>query len=187
MLELYEEWTKEELPSNYFSEIIRVGEQFGIFCYEPKAKYVLDIGSGNGIYGGKPQKEIGYKYHLYPDIIESDVLDNPYAKQFVKMDARNILFRDELFDVIICATSLDHIPDLDKVFSEVKRSLKKEGHFYIWVWVFNKETKPNEHHIWSFTEENIMPRLKNYFTVERVKKVSSKNDSGNHYFIKVKK
>ncbi|WP_293138876.1 class I SAM-dependent methyltransferase [Okeania sp. SIO3I5] len=58
------------------------------------------------------------------DYISAD-LYSPRA--MVKMDITNILYEDNLFDVIICSHVLEHIPDDRKAMSELWRVLKHGG------------------------------------------------------------
>ena len=46
------------------------------------------------------------------------------------IDIQEIPYEDETFDVVIANMMLYHVPDIDKGLAEVRRVLKKEGHFY---------------------------------------------------------
>ena len=46
------------------------------------------------------------------------------------IDIQEIPFKDDYFDIVIANYMLYHVPDIDKAVSEVRRVLKKGGHFY---------------------------------------------------------
>jgi len=45
-------------------------------------------------------------------------------------DAQHLQYKDEQFDFVFCSYSLQCIPDMDKALQEIKRVLKKDGHFF---------------------------------------------------------
>lgn len=45
--------------------------------------------------------------------------------------AQEICFRSEMFDAVICTEVLEHTPDIDGVFAEVSRVLKRNGIFIL--------------------------------------------------------
>lgn len=55
-----------------------------------------------------------------------------------KVDITNILYDDNMFDVIICNHVLEHIPDEQKALSELIRVLKKGGKAFLNVPVFEQ-------------------------------------------------
>lgn len=50
--------------------------------------------------------------------------------EYKVLDIQEIPYEDETFDVIIANMMLYHVPDIDKGLAEVRRVLKKGGHFY---------------------------------------------------------
>lgn len=50
---------------------------------------------------------------------------------FVKMDAENLTFDDNSFDMVCLSNTLHHLPDIEKVLKEMKRVLKPNGYFII--------------------------------------------------------
>lgn len=46
------------------------------------------------------------------------------------IDIQEIPFKDDYFDIVIANYMLYHVPDIDRAVSEVRRVLKKGGHFY---------------------------------------------------------
>lgn len=49
---------------------------------------------------------------------------------FQLIDTQNIIYDDNMFDIVIANHMLYHVPNIDKAISEIKRVMKKEGCFY---------------------------------------------------------
>jgi len=47
------------------------------------------------------------------------------------MDAKKMLFEDNLFDIVICSAVAEIEPELHKVLSEIRRVLKPGGNLYL--------------------------------------------------------
>lgn len=50
--------------------------------------------------------------------------------EYKVIDIQEIPYEDEAFDVVIANMMLYHVPDIDKGLAEVRRVLKRGGHFY---------------------------------------------------------
>ena len=50
--------------------------------------------------------------------------------EYKVIDIQEIPYEDETFDVVIANMMLYHVPDIDKGLAEVRRVLKRGGHFY---------------------------------------------------------
>lgn len=50
---------------------------------------------------------------------------------FTVMDAKKMLFEDNLFDIVICSAVAEIEPELHKVLSEIRRVLKPGGNLYL--------------------------------------------------------
>lgn len=103
----------------------------------------LDLGSSTGIIDNvladKFKKVIGC------DIDKGAV---EFAKQSFKKknlefrleDAMNLSFKDNFFDIVICAQVYEHVPNPNKMFDEIYRILKKGGICYFAalnkLWIF---------------------------------------------------
>ncbi|MCP4704928.1 MAG: methyltransferase domain-containing protein [candidate division Zixibacteria bacterium] len=71
-----------------------------------------------------------------------EILYNP-------MNAENLLFDDDYFDTVAMRHSMHHLPDIDKVLSEMKRVLKPKGLLIIGeLFQDPKTVKPNSHRHW---------------------------------------
>jgi ubiquinone/menaquinone biosynthesis C-methylase UbiE len=103
-----------------------------------EGKVVLDLGCGPG---GKtcnymtlgPKRVVGVD-NSYDAIAQAerarDVLVPPedrHKLEFACVDAGDLPFPDEYFDVITCSDSFEHFPNARKVLSEAARVLKEHG------------------------------------------------------------
>ncbi len=99
---------------------------------------ILEIGCGNGILWKTNLDKI--EEHLH--IILTDfslgmlkdaqkVLSNSQNRfEFKVMDAQEITYPDNYFDIVIANLMLYHVPNRKKAFSEITRVLKMDGSFY---------------------------------------------------------
>ena len=87
---------------------------------------VLDVGCG-------PQPVPSYLAG-YPigQISGIDPIASVHPFEFVHGVAENMPWDDNTFDCVVCATSLDHVIDPDRVITEVVRVLKPGGVFLLW-------------------------------------------------------
>lgn len=87
---------------------------------------LLDLGCGE-----KPYKLV-YD-HLCESSIGIDVETCKHEQKYVDVfaSADQIPFADETFHTVLCTNVLEHVPDMEKAFSEISRVLKKGGHLII--------------------------------------------------------
>jgi len=92
---------------------------------------VLDIGCGTGYFSRL------FKNAKYVGIDSSEeyvsFANRKYGGKFFVMDATKMNFNKNVFDGVLMVSFLHHIPDneLKKIFSDVKRVLKKDGKLII--------------------------------------------------------
>ena len=116
----------------------RSGLQLGIARYTfagqyVKDKKVLEIACENG-YGASYLLSKGAQEVTGGDISEQAI---QYAKEhykadglnFLRLDAQQLLFADESFDVIVAFEVIEHLEDYNKFLIECKRVLKRDGIF----------------------------------------------------------
>jgi SAM-dependent methyltransferase len=132
---------------------------------------VLDIGCGpqrvpiyledypiEGLYGIDPLSEpIHHPFHFFEGLAEF----LPWA--------------DSQFNLVVAATSLDHVLLLDEVFSEVRRVLSPDGMFVVWVSFIpgseaydpyqKKIKKVDEYHLFHFGREWFLTAIDPFFTI----------------------
>lgn len=96
---------------------------------------ILEIGCGTGknteFLQTKAAKLIGADF-------SAEMLEKAKAKitsenvEFRQMDLRNEWsFAENSFDLVTCSLALEHIENIDFVFAQAARVLRKDGHFYI--------------------------------------------------------
>lgn len=101
-----------------------------------KDKMILDIGCGDG-YG--PDYLARVASRVTGIDYEEDIILKAQRKyilpnlKFLCMEAANLDFRDNSFDIICSFQVIEHIPEnnLEQYLSEIKRVLKPEGVFYL--------------------------------------------------------
>lgn len=88
--------------------------------YKIKAKTVLDLGCGRGMFV-KHCREKGMEAY---GVDFSDYAGTLIPEWFIKQDIRKELpFPNKKFDVVICSAVFEHLPeeDIDKVYKEMQR------------------------------------------------------------------
>lgn len=109
-------------------EFLRVIREFEYGCvlqrFLPGAR-VLEIGGGTG-YQAKRLAQDGFS------VVSIDIPDSNYADQLEfpvqPYDGRNLPFPDASFDVVFSSNVLEHVQDLPRLHSEIRRVLKPGGY-----------------------------------------------------------
>jgi SAM-dependent methyltransferase len=135
-----------------------VAQYFGFFIAPHLSGKVLDIGCG-------PQAIPSYLKDYPTELISAiDPIppSDPHPFEFVRGLVEFLPWSDDTFDVVIAATSLDHVLSLDRAFSEIVKVLKPKGLFLAWVgFIEGSEpydtSKPDlspvdEYHLFHFAE-----------------------------------
>jgi len=143
---------------------------------------LLEIGYGSGILlpelSFRSEVVFGLETHKNEEkvyqLLKKENIDNVTLKSG---NILNIPFDDNFFDCIVSVSTLEHISELDKTFSEMKRILKQEGElvlsfpvrniitdsFFILLGHFPREIHPSSH-------LDIIKIAKKYFEVKKVLK-----------------
>jgi len=101
---------------------------------EPVGGQILDIGSADGVFSKVILDATGAKKVIGIDVLGSSVAwaNKHWAKtgkmRFVVGDGHNLKFEANTFDAVFALEVLEHVFDPHKVFTEVKRVLKKGGY-----------------------------------------------------------
>ena len=99
-------------------KIRNFANEFGL-----RDKKVLEVGSGRG-----------YLQDIVPDYTGLDIspsVANHYHKRFVAASATEMPFPDDSFDALWTIWVIEHIPQPEKVFREIRRVLKPGGVAYL--------------------------------------------------------
>ena len=157
----------------------REAEMFKHFLAPYLVGRVLDIGCGPQ---PVPSYLDGYPSHLISGI-DPLAPAEPHPFEFYQGVAEFLPWNDRVFDAVIAATSLDHVLLLEKVFSEVCRVLKDNGHFIVWVGFIPGAAKYNpyssdiqpvdSYHLFHFDREWFQELIGNYFEIEEEIKLNS--------------
>jgi SAM-dependent methyltransferase len=157
----------------------REAEMFKKFLAPYLVGKVLDIGCGPQ---PVPEYLDGYPPHLISGI-DPLAPAEPHPFEFYQGVAEFLPWNDQVFDVVIAATSLDHVLLLEKVFSEVCRVLKDKGHFIVWVGFVQGAAKYNpyssdiqpvdSYHLFHFDREWFRELIENYFEIEEEIRLNS--------------
>ena len=128
-----------------------------------EGKFVLDC----GIHGGGVTNEIAKKNR----VIGTDLLKvvekfrGQYSFEYVACNACDLLFKDDVFDVVVAGDLIEHFMNPQRFLSEARRVLKKGGKLVI-------ATPNGEHkavtHCRFYTEETLRKELSELFTIERI-------------------
>lgn len=100
--------------------------------------HVLELGSGPGILWQRNLDRIPEKWQITLSDFSPGMLaearyslgDNGHHFNFVVVEAQTIPFEDHYFDAVIANHMLYHVPDRNKVYSEISRILKPSGQLY---------------------------------------------------------
>lgn len=94
---------------------------------------VLDIGCGNGLFARycfNDKVDVGLDYDKNA---ARGACERGVYKKVEIGDARALPFKDETFETVVSVCAVEHMPELDKVLSSVRRVLKKGGNFVFTV------------------------------------------------------
>lgn len=105
----------------------------------PSNARILELGCGIGDLWNKNSSSIKDDWNITLSDFSKGMLNS--AKEnlgqisqnfsFEQIDAQDIPYKDESFDVVIARHMLYLVPDIEKAISEIKRVLTKDGVFYV--------------------------------------------------------
>lgn len=146
---------------------------------------ILDIGCGNCQMLDK-LKELGHQVYGL-DLSPLRVLKNRKRLKNIEFGyAEEIPFEDDFFDIVIAQEVLEHVFDLKKALSEIKRVLKTNGKTYIQVPYKNYVESNN--HLRLFSIETLNFWVNKYLKVKDIQIVPYKtNGEENNIFLSATK
>ena len=146
-----------------------------------KKQKVLDIGYGSGILFPELSQRFELLYgcdiHSEGSRVKKIFKRQNIEIQLVRGSILNLPYRDESFDTIVCISVLEHISELDKVNSEIFRTLKHKGNLIISFpssklimgILFKLTLISYKHPFKHISDENvILNSLKKFFTVKKL-------------------
>ncbi len=98
-------------------------------------QWILDNGCGSG---GVVSALADFGYRVCGVDIDADALalaqrrpaQSPHKRTFLRGDSLTLPFREASFDVILCKSVLEHVPDKMRYLQEVYRALRSGGVFF---------------------------------------------------------
>ncbi len=119
-------------------------------------KRVLNVGSGADLYNYR---------RFFPNAVSFDV--DPNNKPNVIGDAHALPFKNEEFEVVLCAEVLEHLIDPKKAISEMRRVLKSGGTLILTTrFVYPIHDSPHDY--WRFTKYGLMELFKEWEVIELI-------------------
>ncbi len=119
---------------NPLIKYVHMGRLKKIISLIPKKKNmkILDAGCGEGQLLSMVSKKFGlFNPKLYGTDITAISLESAKKRiknaKFSLQDLKNLDYKDEFFDVIMCTEVIEHVPEYKKVLKEFERILKKGG------------------------------------------------------------
>lgn len=149
VIDIDKNWTEQYKNASNLKARIRIHELFSTnpvgwmpWYFEqltvPESARILELGCGDGSFWTKNLQRIpdGWDITL-SDFSQGMIEDarknlkpNAGRFKFKLINAENIPFSDESFDVVIANHMLYHVSNIEKTFGEIKRVLKSNGYFY---------------------------------------------------------
>lgn len=104
----------------------------------PNDARILELGCGTGDLWYKNADYIDKNWNITLSDLSRGMLQSTRKKltllehkfKYKEIDAQEIPYEDESFDIIIARNMLYFIPDIEKALQEIKRALSKDGTFY---------------------------------------------------------
>ena len=84
---------------------------------------VLEVGAGDG-----SQTMLLKKY--FSHVVSIDIAPTTDTKDIIIANVCDLPFEDKEFDIVFSSNVLEHVDDINKAFSEMKRVLKDDGKTY---------------------------------------------------------
>lgn len=105
-------------------------EVFKELLGQQKPQEIIDIGCASGTMTNSisqiwPKSKIT-AVDVYPAAIAYAKIKYPHIR-FLVADAHKLPFKDNLFDLVTCYETIEHVVNPEKVLKEIRRVLKKNG------------------------------------------------------------
>jgi len=136
IMESEEEAFAYDLVVNKYVDIVNAGFAETVINLSPSHGSFLEIGTGSGrdaILIAKNTYNIGITALDLSDAMLKLAIQNARRERvdnkinFIKGDAKSLPFDDGAFDAVFCHNMLHHLPQPEKMLSEIKRVVKSDG------------------------------------------------------------
>ncbi|MDH4220171.1 MAG: class I SAM-dependent methyltransferase [Candidatus Aminicenantes bacterium] len=154
-------------------EFIRILSPYVFVCGSVKEKSVLDVGCGSG-HGTWLFVMKGAHSVLTLDLDKAKVSQaHRFCKEFkeflpLTMDAQRMGFKEHSFQVVTCFELIEHIPNPDLLFSELRRIVKSDGVLFLTtpnrvMRLLPLQRPWNPEHLCEYTVRSLRRHLRNHF------------------------
>ena len=99
--------------------------------YLKEDRIAMDAGCGEGIYGNDWFNYVNPKLLIGIDTSLKSLKNNKLVDLAAKASTKEIPFKNGTFDIIICRSVIEHLPEPKETFKEFYRILKKNGRLII--------------------------------------------------------
>jgi ubiquinone/menaquinone biosynthesis C-methylase UbiE len=111
----------ESMGGDRPTDMSEVSMKYILDHYDKSSKSMLDVGCGRGYWANRIADDTKLK------VTGCDVLDHVDIKgDYVKGSIQNLPFKDNQFDIVFASHTIEHVRDLPKAISELKRVAKKQ-------------------------------------------------------------
>ncbi len=130
-------------------------------------KKILDIGCGDGVLSNLLSNE--KKFKVYGIDLSKKAIDLAKERankeiEFSTGSAYELAFEDNYFDVIVASDVIEHLADVPKFMSEIKRVLKKDAILVLDTPIRYSKFPSTKYHVIEWFEEDYQSLIKEYFS-----------------------
>ena len=159
----------EHLPTRH-NAVLTARYRVLLDAMDPGARYVLDIGCGDGTLTYRLAERAGTVCGVDDSLLPLRLARNEFDRRsahrrplLTNADARQLPFADEAFDCVVMADVIEHIDAPDAVMSEAHRLLRKGGQILLTTPRRQGATAAHEYHCHEYTGAELADLLRQRF------------------------
>jgi len=183
----YIRWAESPMSPAYLEYVRIMGEEFSQFVGAPTR--MVDVGCGNGIFGGMSYTEAGYLplkrrggYILGVDPLPP-LKPIPWLSEFRQGKIEELVLNG--FNEAAFVTTFDHIENIDVAITRLKEAGIKT--LFIWETTYRRHTRGDLDHPHHYTYTELAELLRRHdFKITKKRRVDENRDTEG-YFIEAKK
>lgn len=169
----------------YIVRFFRFFRAFKVYTINPKARSILDIGSGRGFMLYYLKKYYRYKTTVGTQIEKKsyEFSKNKLGLEIYNKDLLNISFKNRQFDLVTIWHVLEHVSRPEEYVIKIRKLLKTNGILVVEVPNFDSWTRAFankywlgldlDHHLFFFNKKTLISLLKKYgFKIKRAQTFS---------------